>query len=81
MVSYKELTEVIYNNTYEHGRINVLDIQEVNARQYEVTLQHNDNKPETFYVNMYEKTICTINVNTRERGPIYDLKLAAENNS
>ena len=79
MVAFPELAEVIYLNTYEHGRINVMDIQEVNARQYEITLQHNDNAPETFYVNMYENTICTINVDTRERGPIFDLKLAAKN--
>ena len=74
MQDFKLITDIVFNNTYEFGSITILEVQEANARQYEVLVQNDDNKPEWFYINIYENTICTINVNTRERGPLFDIK-------
>ena len=40
---------------------------EVNARQYEVLIKHEDNTHQWYYVHMGESHLCKINVNTRQR--------------
>ena len=69
------ILQVIFNNTYEHGRTTILEVHEANARQYEVLLQNSEvDQPEWYYINMYENTICRIDVETRERGPLFEIK-------
>ena len=74
MKDFKKITDIVFNNTYEFGSITILECLEANARQYEVKLQNDNNKPEWFYINLYENTICTIDIKTRERGPLFDIK-------
>ena len=70
------LQTVIFNSTYEHGKISILEMLEANANQYEVKLQHNDNTPEWYYIDLNEETICTIDIDSRERGELFDILFA-----
>lgn len=74
MENTKQIIDIIYGNTYPTGKIEIMEMANVNVKQYEVKLQNNFDKPEWFYINLCENTICTINPRTRERGEYFDIK-------